>query len=181
MKILVLAALGLFVSLSADAQTQAQPKQQPASAGKIGYIDVESVIVQLPDYKKLEAKLQETQKKLSDEMLTKQQTFEKHYADYLRDAKSMADSSRVKAEEQLTQMDADIRQFEADAQNTFENTKKLYLSPIYLKLGGVIREVAVENGFMMILPYRIGQGQLLLRTDATLDVSQLVLKKFGSN
>ena len=181
MRILILAVAGLFVSLNADAQTTQAVPTQPASGSKIGYVDVESVIVQLPDYKKLEIKLQETQKKLSDEMLMKQQAFEKQYADYLRDAKSMPDSSRAKAEEQLTRMDADIRQFEADAQNTFENTKKLYLSPIYLRLGGVIRDVAVENGFTMILPYRIGSGEFLLRTDSTFDVSQLVLKKFGAN
>lgn len=181
MKKLLFAFIGLFVSLGADGQSQVQPKPEPTVGGKIGYVDLERVVAQLPDYKALEVRLQETQKKLSDEMLAKQQSFEKLYAEYLRDGKSMADSSRVKAEEQLTQLDAEIQQFEVDAQNTFDNTKKLYMSPIYLKLGGVIREVAVENGFMMILPYRIGGSEFLLRTDAALDVSELVVKKFTSN
>jgi outer membrane protein len=175
MRILLFAFLAFSASFNVKGQTQ--PKQ-PTANGKIGYFDIDNVIVQLPEFKQLEVKLQETQKKYSDQLEEKRQSFEMLYTDYMRNGKTMPDSSRTKAEGQLQQMDAEIRQFQQDAQNTFENTKKLFLGPVYLKLGGVIRDVAIENGYSMILPYRIGSGEFLLHTDTTRDVSQLVIKKF---
>ena len=46
------------------------------------------------------------------------------------------------------------------------------------KRGTSLRRIAIENGYSMILPYRIGSGEFLLHTDTTRDVSQLVIKKF---
>ena len=193
MRILFFAIITLTASF-AHAQTKKQPKQaapvsqptaptpkQPTANGKIGYLDIDNVIVQLPEYKQLEVKLEETQKRLGNELQAKREAFENLYTDYMRNARTMADSSRTKAENQLQQMDADIRQFEQSAQNTLVNTRKLILGPVYLKLGGVIRDVAVENGYSMILPYRIGDGEFILRSDTTLDVSDLVVKKFSSS
>lgn len=192
MRILLFAIITLTVSFS-HAQTKKQSKQaapaskptapapkQPTADGKIGYLDIENVIVQLPEYKQLEIKLEETRKRLGGELETKRQAFENLYTDYMRNARTMADTSRTKVEGQLQQMDAEIRQFEQSAQNTLVNTRKLILGPVYLKLGGVIRDVAIENGYSMILPYRIGDGEFILRSDTTLDVSNLVVKKFSA-
>lgn len=175
MRILLFAIVVFFASFNAQAQTASK---QPTANGKVGYVDVENLILQLPEYKQMEAKLQETQKKLSDELVAKREAFQNMYVNYMQNAKTMADSSKVKVEGQLQQMDADLQQFQRDAENTFVNTRKLFLGPVYLKLGGVIREVAIENGFSMILPYRVGSGELLLHSDTKLDVSELVLKKF---
>jgi outer membrane protein len=184
MKILVVLCVVLSVAFSAQSQSKSAvkaPAKLPAQTGKVGYVDVDNVIAQLPEYKKLELKLQETRKKFSDDMFARQQNFERLYSDYTQNAKSMPDSSRVKAENQLQQMDAEMQQFRQDAQNTFENTKKLFLTPVYLKLGGVIHDVAIENGYSMILPYRVGQSELLLHSEPKNDVSDLVLKKFTAN
>lgn len=171
------------MALAAISKVQAQtskPAVPPASisSGKVGYVDVDKVVAQLPEYKQLEVKLQEMQKKFRDDLFTRQQNFERLYNEYVQNAKSMPDSSRVKAENELQQLDGEIAQFNQDAQNTFENTKKLFLGPVYLKLGGVIREVAIENGYMMILPYTVGQGEFLLHSDPSRNVSDLVVKKY---
>lgn len=184
MKIPVILFVVLSTAFSVQAQTKPvtpTPASPPAQTGKVGYVDVENVISQLPEYKQLEVKLQETRKKFSDDLFARQQNFENLYTAYMQNGKSMSDSSRVKAENQLQQMDAEMQQFRQDAQNTFENTKKLFLGPVYLKLGGVIRDVAIENGYTIILPYRVGQSELLLHSDPKNDVSDLVIKKFTSN
>jgi outer membrane protein len=176
--VVFLTAFGVQAQTKPTTQTPASPQAQ---TGKVGYVDVENVISQLPEYKKLELKLEETRKKFSDDLFARQQNFEKLYTTYMQNGKSMPDSSRVKAENQLQQLDAEMQQFRQDAQNTFENTKKLFLGPVYLKLGGVIRDVAVENGYSMILPYRVGQSELLLHSLPQNDVSDLVVKKFTAN
>jgi outer membrane protein len=181
MKILQVLFVALTTAFTLQAQTKPAAQQSatlPPQTGKVGYVDVENVISQLPEYKQLETRLGETRKKFSDDLFSRQQNFEKLYTAYMQNGKSMPDSSRVKAENQLQQLDAEMQQFRQDAQNTFENTKKLFLGPVYLKLGGVIRDVALENGYSMILPYRVGQSELLLHSDPKLDVSDLVVKKF---
>ncbi|HEY0653162.1 MAG TPA: OmpH family outer membrane protein [Chryseosolibacter sp.] len=184
MRILVLLFVTVSAAFIAQAQTAKPASAPPAKAvasGKVGYVDVEGVIAQLPEYKQLEVKLQEMQKKFSDDLFARQQNFERLYTQYVQNARSMPDSSRVKAENQLQQLDAEMAQFNQDAQNTFENTRKLFLGPVYLKLGGVIRDVAIENGYSMILPYQVGNGELLLHSDSKHNVSDLVVKKFTSN
>ena len=184
MKILFVLIVGLTSAYSSYAQAKpaaSNPSTPPAQTGKVGYVDVENVIAQLPEYKQLETKLEESRKKFSDDLFTRQQNFERLYTNYMQNGKSMPDSSRVKVENQLQQMDAEMQQFRQDAQNTFENTKKLFLGPVYLKLGGVIRDVAIENGYSLILPYRVGQSELLLHSDARVDVTDLVVKKFIAN
>ena len=184
MRILLFAIIVFSLPFAVKAQKKGQAKQptqavkEPTANGKIGYIDIDNVIVQLPEYKQMEVKLQETQKKLSEDLVAKREAFKTLYTEYIQNSKSMADSSRTKAENELDQLSIEIDQFQQNADNTFSNTRKLFLGPVYLKLGGVIRDVAIENGFSMILPYRIGSGQFLLHSDTTLDVSNLVVKKF---
>jgi outer membrane protein len=185
MRILIFALVAMSASFTTEAQKKQTPTKpaetklpQPTANGKIGYIDIDNVISQLPEFKQLEIKLQETQQKLRDDLTAKRQSFETLYTDYMQNGKDMPDSSRAKAEGELQQLNAEIQQFQQDAQRTVDNTKKLFLGPIYLKLGGVIHDVAIENGFSMILPHKIHNQDFLLHSDPKLDVSQLVVKKF---
>lgn len=166
----------IFLAASNLAAAQTKPADSPIS-GKVGYLDVESLISKLPEYGQLQAKMQETRKQLSDDLFKKEQGFQIAYNTYLQDAKQMSDTTRATAEGQLQQLDSEIRQLRADAENTLENTKKLYLSAVYLRLAAVLKEVASENGFIMILPYTVGNAELLLHSDSKFDVSPLVLKK----
>jgi outer membrane protein len=166
----------VFILLSVLVQAQTKPADAVAS-GKIGYLDVENLVAQLPEYKQLQTKMQETRKSMSDRLFEKQQNFQRVYSDYMQNGESMADTTRARVEGQLRQLDNEMQQFRAEAENTFENTKKLFLAPVYLRLGGVIQQVAAENGFIMILPYRVGNADMILQADPKLDISELVLKK----
>ena len=166
----------IFLTITVCASGQTKPTETVAT-GKIGYLDVEKLVAQLPEYKKLQDKMEETRRTMSDKMYDKQQNFQRVYTDYAQNVKTMADTTRARYEAQLQQLDNDIQQFRNDAVNTFENTKKLMLAPVYLKLGSVIRDVAIENGYIMILPYTVHDGELLLHSDPKLDVAPLVLKK----
>jgi outer membrane protein len=169
----------IFLGMSCLVNAQTKPSA-PVANDKIGYVDIDNVIAQLPEYKKLETKLQETRKKMSDDLFDKQQAFDRAYSYYMQNARDLADTTRTRLEGELEIMNTEMQEFSANAERTFENTKKLYLAPVYLRLGEVIRSVAIEHGFSMILPYRVGSGELLLHSDAKLDISQLVIAKLSS-
>ncbi len=176
MKHFLALALLLIVFL-APAQSKGT-KANAAAPVKVAYVNVEQVIAQLPESKQLDQKLKETQEKLRNDLMSKQQDFDKLYKFYQERGQTLVDSTRQKVENQLQAIDADIQQFNADAQNTFDNTRKLYLTPVYLKLGRIIQQVATENGYSMVIPTAINGNPFILHADQQLNVSDLVLKKY---
>lgn len=166
-KFLFVLVLGSFSALA----------QQPS--GQIVYADTEYIIARMPAMKELQDKVMETQTKLQGEYNEKTQQLQKMYADYTAALSTMADSTRQKTETALQQLNAELQQFPQDARVTIENTRKLYMAPVYLQVGKAIDQVARENGFSAILPLKIGDFALLVYADKKMDVSDLVLQKLG--
>jgi outer membrane protein len=157
-------------------QTPLMAQETPVT---IGFVDTDNVLIQLPDTKQLEEQLKSTQAKLQGDYTARQQAFQKRYADVAARINTMHDTARANAQVKLQQMSAELQQFEQDAQKTLENTRKLYMAPIYLKVGKAIDEVAAENGFTMILPKTIGGMKFLFYADEKRNITTLVLQKLG--
>jgi outer membrane protein len=80
----------------------------------------------------------------------------------------------------LQRLDAGLKQFNEDAQKSYELKRQQLMDPVFSKVGKAIEEVAKENGYSFILnPQLMGGGDILLFTDQKFDISELVLKKMG--
>lgn len=153
--------------------------QAPKLAERVGYADMEYIISQLPEVKEIQTEMKSTQDQLRTQIQEKSTQVEKQYQDFTANMDNMADSSRVNAQQQLEQAMGELEQMQRSAQNTLQNKQKLYMAPIYLKVSRAIDEVAKENGFSIILTNKVGTYSLLLYEEPKLNVSDLVLKKFG--
>jgi outer membrane protein len=167
-----------FYLLALVTLCQSSLKAQDSPA-KIGFVDTDRVIMQLPDTKQLQETLKSSQAKLETDYAAKQQVFQKQYADFAAAVNTMHDTTRARMEGKLQQMSGELQQFEQDAQQTLENTRKLYMAPIYLKVGKAIDEVAAENGFALVIPRSIGGTPFLLYADEKRNITTLVLQKLG--
>jgi outer membrane protein len=163
-----------FFSVSAVAQTQ------PA-VEKVGYIDVAYVISQLPEAKAMEGRLVEMRSKLAQDFVVKQADYKKTYEDYAGRYDLMNDSAKSLAGAHINQLQAELQGFEGDAQKTLENTRKLYMAPIYLKIGRAIAEVAVENGYAILIPSGIENTDFVVWGDPRVDASELLIKKMTTS
>ena len=170
MRNILIGVITLLASASAAGQTK------PA-ADKVGFIDIEYVILQLPETKSMEQKLVEMRSKLSQDFVTKQADYKKVYGDYSARYELMDDSAKSTANAHINQLQAELQGFNAEAQRTLENTRKLYMAPIYLKIGRAIAEVAVENGYSMLVPSGIQGGDFVLWGDPRLNASELLIEK----
>lgn len=148
-------------------------------SGNVAFADVEYILAMLPETKQLEEELKSTQTKLQGDFETRQKQFQKMYQDYAANMKTMADTARAGAEQELRALNAEIQQFPQDAQATLENTRKLRMAPVYLKVGRAIDAVATEHGYSIIIPIRISGLELILYGDEGRNVSKLVLQKLG--
>lgn len=146
---------------------------------KVAYADIEYIIARIPDTEELNERLKSTQATLQSDYEAKRAQFQKQYEDYSANASTMSDTARVKAESELQSLNREIQEFPQHAKTTLDNTRRLWMAPIYLKIGNAIEAVATENGYSMILPSVISGVELLLYSDASRNVSDLVLAKFG--
>ena len=167
----------LLTALAFTYGAHAQNPQTPAK--RVGYANFEYIMSRLPDMKAIEADLKSTQTQLRTRIQARSQEVEKQYQDFTATAEGMVDSVRAKRQQQIEQAMADLEKMQQDAQNTLQNKQKLFMAPLYLKVDKAIEEVARENGFQMILTQRISGYDVLLFQDKQLDISDLVLKKFG--
>ncbi len=166
-----------FVALCASYSSFAQTSVE--SAGKVGYASLPYIVSQLPDMKEIEADLKSTQTQLRNQLQARSQEVQKQYADFNANARSMSDTTRANTQHKLEQAMADLEQMQQNAQISLENKQKLFMAPIYLKVNRMIQEVALENGFDIILTDKVSGADFLLYNTKQLDISDLVLEKFG--
>lgn len=169
-KLLSLVSLITVFSLSGLSQEQ-------SLLLKVGYVDTEYVFSKIPESKQIEEKLKVTETNLKNEFAEKQQQFQKQYADYSSNITTMADTVRSKSERHLGELNRELQQFEQTAQITLENTRKLHMAPVYLKIANAINQVALENGYGAILQHKVSGYEILLYADKKNDLSELVIKK----
>lgn len=154
--------------------------QTPDTAsGRVGYANLEYIIQRLPEMKEIESDLKSTQTQLRNQIQVKSDELKKQYEQFTATAQTLADTVRMNREQELQQAVASLEQMRQDAQVTLQNKQRLLMAPLYLKVNNVIAQVAQENGFDVILTDRIGGLDLLLYKKEQLDVSNLVLAKFG--
>jgi len=167
-KIALLTVLALGI-ISAHAQT---PQ-------KIGYADPVYILSQMPQTKEVETELKSTQTQLKNQIDAKAQEFQKKLKDYQDNVNTMIDAVRVNTERELTQLQQNLEALQQDAQASIQNKEATLMKPLYEKIGNALKDVAVENGYEMILSARIGGLDVVLYGDEKIDVSDLVLKKMG--
>lgn len=153
--------------------------QSQQNVAKVGYANVAYIMSQMPELQQMETELKATQAKLQSQFEVKSQEFQKQFTDYTANLKTMPDTTRENVERRLQSAKADLDRFEQDAQVTIENTQKLRMAPLYLKVGSTIQQVAEENGFSIILNKQIGGIDFLVFVDDKMDISNMVLNKLG--
>lgn len=146
---------------------------------EIVYVDIDYVLSRLPDMKELEEKITVSRQRLEGEYTAKNKLLQEHLSSYNANVTSMHDTVRMATEKNLQQLRQEIQQFPQHYQSTLENTRKLYMAPIYLKVGSAIQAVASENNLAVVLPVAIGGMEFLLYADPRRNISDVVLQALG--
>lgn len=166
----------LLLALTASYFADAQPAQ---GTNKVGFANMDYIIAQLPEVKQMETELKSTQTQLRNQIQARTKEVEKQYTDFNQNMNTMADTVRTNKQRDLEQAMAELEKMQQDAQVTLQNKQKLIMAPIYLKVNRAIGEVARENGYSIILTETVSNYPFVLYHQSQMDVSDLVLKKFG--
>lgn len=149
MKRLVIAILAvLFATMQANAQ-------------KVGYIESQTILLQIPEYKTAQSKLELLSTQYKNEIETKYKQIETLYQSYQASKASMTASVRAQKESQIISMEQDVKALEKKYFGQDGNMQKKsqeLLDPIKSIIGEAIEKVAQSGNYSIILDISAMQG-----------------------
>ncbi|NOT36747.1 MAG: OmpH family outer membrane protein [Saprospiraceae bacterium] len=172
MKINVLKYFFILIVLIFTSQVKAQ------TAPKFGYLNSQSLLVEIPEVKQANSNLEALQAQLEKKGQLMVADLETKYKDLQRKEQSGEISPKALEDEakKLKELEAEIGKYEQDVQKQLLAKRQELLQPIYDKINKVIKEVATENQFTYIFDSSSG---ILLYAQESMDVTALVKTKLG--
>ncbi|MCX7798403.1 MAG: OmpH family outer membrane protein [Melioribacter sp.] len=145
---------------------------------KIGYVDSDAIMKQLPEYQDAQKKLDAIIKEWQEELSKMEKEWKAKYDDYEKRKLILSDQRRVQIEKELVQLEEQISKFRQEKFGVrgelFQKQEELN-KPILNRIFNAIKDVAKENNYDFIFD-RSGDI-LFLYAKEEYDVTNLVLEK----
>jgi outer membrane protein len=170
LKTLFSVLFAIFLSFAAVAQT-------PPT--KIGYVDVDYVVSQLPSALQLTEHLKTLETDLVKNYQQKEQEFKTKYDEFAKTEKTMLPALRDATVRELQALQQNLQAFGADIEKTLKEREEVLSMPIFKSIGEAIDAIGKENGYTLILNTKASGVALILSADPSQNISDLVLKKLG--
>lgn len=149
-----------------------------APVQKIGYLNAQAILADMPEVKSADSELEAFAKQLGAKDSVMVVQFQaKAQAVAEKQQKGEIAPVQLEAEKKkLEEEQAKIQAFEQSMQQDLAKRKQEKLQPIYDKVNKAINEVAKENGYTYVVDVTTGS---LLYADEKHDLQNLVRKKLG--
>ena len=156
----------------------------PAKAQvKIGFINADYILSQMPEAKQVEEDLKNTQKQYETLYQGKVKDFQDKLAAFekLNADPKTADIIKQDKEKELQNLQTSIQEFQQNSQTSLQKKQAQLLQPLLKKVEENMHAVAAENAYTYVFNYDAGMGTapILLHYPADANMSDLVLKKMG--
>lgn len=164
MKHISLGILFLFITFSASAQS------------RIGTIDAEYILSQMPEYTEVTAGLQAYDKELQTEVENSIKEYETLIKDYQDTNEGLTDEAKKEKEVKIIQLENDIKGFRQKASVMMQMKRNELTRPLYEKIDKALNEVIAKEGFTQI--FHAGSGGLAY-SRAEDDITLKVMNNLG--
>ena len=165
-RLIGIAALGIIFTvagLNASAQTL-----------KFGHVNSEELIQALPEFDTANVKLEKFRKELINALELMSVELNNKNAAYEKESKNYTEIVKQTKEQELTDMNRRIQEFQTNAQSQMQEKQSELFQPVYGKVDKAIKEVGKENGFLYV--FDVSKGALLY-FDETKSTNVLPLAK----
>lgn len=145
---------------------------------KIGYVDSDAIMKQLPDYQDTQKKLDAIIKEWQEELAKLEKDWKTKYDDYEKRKLILSEQKRVEIEKELVDLENQVSKFRQDKFGVrgelFQKQEEL-MKPLNNRVFNAIQQVAKENDYDFIFD-RSGDI-IFLYAKEQYDVTNLVLEK----
>lgn len=148
-----------------------------SQAQKIAHIQLDSLIIMMPESKVAQELAQSYLKDLEKQVATMETELQTKYQSYMAETATMSDLVKQTKEKELQDLNKRIEDFKASAQQDYQRKYAEMSKPIYDKAKKGIEAVAKENGYKYVLDTSTGN---VLYSEAAEDILLLVKKKLES-
>ncbi|HEY8782982.1 MAG TPA: OmpH family outer membrane protein [Mucilaginibacter sp.] len=138
-KVALVAVSMLFVGNFAKAQT------------KIGYINFDAVISQLPEFKTVQTQIDSYQKQFIDQLTVMNNTLQTEAKDFQAKSATMTDALRTSKQAELQDMQKRMQDYQTSAQQQVEAKSNELYKPLSDKVRAAVTSVAKEKGYAYVL------------------------------
>ena len=164
---MIYAALAVFALTVATASAQ-------TTALKVGIVNSETVIKELPEAKDASAKLEAMGTKIQDTLRMMQQEFETKLESFRKAEAMMSGDAKKREEETLRNLQMRFQQYQQEKSTEVQTMREQFLGPIREKVSAAIAAVAKTETVSIVLD-KVGAG--VLYSDDKLDLTFMVLDK----
>lgn len=167
MRTMICAALAVCALTATTALAQTAPM-------KIGIVNSETVIKELPEAKDASAKLESMGSKIQDTLRMMQQEFETKLESFRKAEAMMSADGKKREEETLRNLQMRFQQYQQEKSNEIQQLREQFLAPIREKVSAAISAVAKAEKCSVVLD-KAGAGVLF--SDDKLDLTFMVLDR----
>lgn len=167
-KLLILATVIVLTGSTLKAQTL-----------KFGHIDVEALVLEMPEYKTIQTTLDSETSKLESQFTSMREELSKLEADYQKNGAALSATAKEAKEKELVDMQEKVQAFYVNSQKSLQQKNQELQAPVWDKINKAIEAVGLENGFLYI--FEVKSGLTLYHSNQSIDVISLVKAKLGIN
>ncbi len=165
-KIVKLAAVFLIIIATATA----------VSAQKVAHVNLNDLLLLLPERKKAETEIQDYAKQLDGQLKTMNNEYDSKIADYQSKEPLMTEPIKADKQKEIADLEERIKAFQQTAQESLQKKQNDLLEPMIATAKKAIEEVSKENGYKNCIDSSAG---VLLYGDPADDIMALVKKKLN--
>ncbi|MBC8044908.1 MAG: OmpH family outer membrane protein [Rhizobacter sp.] len=146
---------------------------------KIGYIESETIIEQMPETKSIQQQLQKMKEKAQTDLQKSQKEYTDAVEDYQKKMGTMAADAKQKKEDELRQKGQKLQELGNARQQELQEKQVALLKPLEEKVVNAVSQVAIEQGFAMVLN-KGGVANPLVYGNKSFDLTYKVLDKINT-
>ena len=164
LKVALVAVSMLFVGNFANAQA------------KIGYINFQALLGQLPEAKTVKSQLDIYSKQFTDQLAAMQNELQAKGQEYQKNSATYTDAIRLTKQTELQDLQKRLQDYNTTAQQKFEEKSNELIKPLSDKEKAAVSAVAKEKGYTYV--FDSGQTVFIVAPDAD-DLTEAVKAKLG--
>lgn len=121
------------------------------SQGKVGTVDVEYIITNMPEMKDVQEKLNTYGGQLDVDLQKKLDKYKTLAEEYKAGEATFTDEQKRTKQVALRELDTEIGKFQQNGAKLMEIKQQEFLSPLYNKIGNALEKIAKDENYTQVL------------------------------
>ncbi|HIS34888.1 MAG TPA: OmpH family outer membrane protein [Candidatus Avirikenella pullistercoris] len=168
-----------FLLLSVCAAAFCITSEATAQTFKAGRVNMQSVVMSLPETDSAQVKVEAYAKELEEQMETMQVEYNTKLEDYNKNRETYSTTIATQKERELSDLGRRIQEFGQTAQEDLTNVQMAAMSPIITKVNNAVEKVANAQGLTVVFNMADASTPVYMNPSSVTDITETVVKELG--